>query len=59
MVGSWTRRSGKLPAAVRVRRVLRERLAASESQLNDEPGAEHRLLRPKTGLDLQEERLRV
>jgi transposase len=38
---------------------LRERIQAFEAQLNDEPGAVHHRLRPKTHLDLQEEKLRV
>lgn len=37
----------------------RERLASFEALLNDEPAQVHARLRPKTRLDLQEEKLRV
>lgn len=38
---------------------LRERIASFQSQLNDDPNAVHRRLRPKTCLDPTEEKLRV
>ena len=55
----WLRQQVTALHCHRVEDDLRERLASFEAQLNDEPAQVHAWHRPKTRLDLEEEKLRV